>query len=162
KRWQQRDAIARQAGAQYGPGELLEGKTVLVRAEQGIGDQIMFASCLPELMERAGGCVIEAWPKLANLFARSFPQAKVIAFPAGEREEADCRIPIGSLPLVVGRDWPNFPKHAGYLRADQARVAHWRSELARLGPGPKVGVSWRGGTPRTGLPLRSTGVAGLA
>ena len=49
----------------------------------------------------------------------------------------------------------DFPRHGGYLVPDTARVAAWRARLAALGPGLKVGVSWRGGTPGTGQAARS-------
>jgi len=49
----------------------------------------------------------------------------------------------------------DFPQHTGYLKADPERVTKWRKKLAELGPGMKVGISWRGGTHNTRSPLRS-------
>ena len=160
KRWLQRDAIRRPGGIPACTGPL-GNRSILVTTEQGIGDQIMFASCLPEVIGMAAHCTIESWPKLVSLFARSFPSTTVVAFPA-EGVRADCQVPVGSLPLALNRGIAGFPPHEGYLRADPARVTHWRSELEHLGPGVKIGISWRGGTPRTGLPLRSISMAQLA
>ena len=56
--------------------EPLAGKSVLVYAEQGLGDEIMFASCFEDLLAMAGRCIIECDPKLAPIFARSFPRAR--------------------------------------------------------------------------------------
>jgi ADP-heptose:LPS heptosyltransferase len=66
---------------------------------------------------------------------------------------------MGSLPGLLGRTQGTFPVHDGYLLADPARKAAWRERLAALGPGLKVGLSWRGGTWNTrnlsrSIPLR--------
>ena len=142
-------------------GESLAGKRVLVQAEQGLGDQIMFGSCLPDVMSRAQETVIECDPRLAALFARSFPAAKIYGYrvkgePAWSHEPSpDFRVRYGDLPRLLRNRDEDFPRHSGYLVPDTARVAAWRARLAALGPGLKVGVSWRGGTPGTGQAARS-------
>ncbi|MCW5603617.1 MAG: tetratricopeptide repeat protein [Burkholderiales bacterium] len=134
----------------------LAGKTILVHGEQGLGDEIMFASCIPDLMARAGACVIECAPAFEKLFRRSFPAAAVrTASSAATGPAADCEVPAGSLPLHFRRSLADFPAHSGYLRADPQRVDYWKARLDALGPGVKVGLSWRGGTHRTRSPLRS-------
>jgi hypothetical protein len=137
-------------------GDLTE-RSILAYREQGLGDEIMFASCLPQLIERAGHTIIECSDKLKPLFERSFPRATVLSQDNAAREkvEADCEVPLGSLPLYFRQSADHFPAHAGYLRADPARLAAWRAKLDRLGPGLKVGISWRGGTYKTRSPLRS-------
>ena len=143
-------------------GSALAGRTILVHSEQGLGDEIMFASCLPQVVEAAGRCIIECSAKLENLFRRSFPHARVYAATADrsipeaiKAEPIECEAPGGSLPLHLRRSLADFPRHQGYLKADPQRVAAWRERLATLGPGLKVGISWRGGTHRTRSPLRS-------
>src|SRR4029077_10366218 len=61
-------------------GERLDGQTILVHAEQGIGDEILFAGCLRKLIAHAGRCVFVCEPRLEKLFARSFPRATVHGF----------------------------------------------------------------------------------
>ena len=144
-------------------GEPLTGNTVLVYAEQGLGDEIMFASCLPDLIARAGRCVIECTPRLTLLFRRSFPDAIVHGAEQSATDTSwlahaghiDFQVAIGSLPGFSRRQWSDFPQHAGYLRADSARVEHWRGRLRALGTGPHIGISWRGGMTSTRTPLRS-------
>jgi len=144
-------------------GAPIPGKTLLVCAEQGLGDQIMFASCFGEAIARAGRCVIECNPKLVELFRRSFAAASVYPEAAAEeapawsraREHIDRQILMGSLPGFFRRGREAFPRHAGYLRAAPERVAYWRSRLDALGPGPKIGLSWRGGMASTRRHLRS-------
>jgi tetratricopeptide (TPR) repeat protein len=143
-------------------GSPLEGRTLLVYGEQGLGDEIMFASCLPQVLAAARRCIVECSPRLEALFRRSFPQALVYAarpdraIPEDIRAQPiDFEAPSGSLPLYLRRTPGDFPQHCGYLRADPRRVAAWRERLAQLGPGLKVGISWAGGTHRTRSPLRS-------
>lgn len=142
-------------------GEALSGRRLLVQAEQGLGDQIMFASCLPDLLARARHTIIECDPRLVGLFARSFPAAavyhhRVKGNPDWSREPLpDIRARCGDLPRMLRNQDTDFPRHGGYLIADPARAARWRARLAALGTGLKVGLSWRGGTPGTGQAARS-------
>lgn len=139
----------------------LAGRTVLVRGEQGLGDEILFASCLSELMAQSGRCVIACAPRLRRLFQRSFPRATVMdregaaaALTCGDIRP-DFQVWSGSLPRRLRRQESDFPDHRGYLEADAEATARWRRRLAALGSGLKVGVSWKGGTLATGGPLRS-------
>jgi len=143
-------------------GSSLAGRTILIYREQGLGDEIMFASCLPQLIGAAGHCIIECEPRLLDLFRRSFPAATVYAStPDGSLpqeiagRDIDLSIPAGSIPRFLRRDLGDFPRHNGYLKADPARVAHWRERLSQLGPGLKVGISWAGGVRKTRRALRS-------
>ncbi len=154
------------APAHYGfarwQGEQCNGKTLLIVGEQGFGDQIMFASCFNDAMRRAGRCVIECDPRLAGLFRRSFPSAGIRpvvhagehAVPPAQTEPIDLQIPMGSLPGLFRNRWEEFPRHGGYLRADPERIVYWRARLDALGPGPKIGLSWRGGVAATRRHLR--------
>jgi tetratricopeptide (TPR) repeat protein len=162
--WRRRQAgeIHRRFAFPVWDGSSLAGRTILLYAEQGIGDQIMFASCIPEVIATAGHCVIECSVKLGELFRRSFPAATVHAGteddPSKWLSEAppiDLQLPIGSLPLFLRRSSANFPRHAGYLHADAEKVRAWRGRLDALGAGIKVGLSWRGGMPMSGRTRRS-------
>ena len=162
--------VARELPCPEWRGEGLGGKTILIRGEQGLGDEIMFASCFGEFMAGAGQCVIECAPRLERLFRRSFPGAIVFAgqqsaeVPAWwERAPAiDFQIPAGSVPRYLRRSCAAFPDHRGYLVPDPRRVVYWRDRLAALGSGPKVGISWRGGMPSTRRNLRSIELAAWA
>ena len=143
-------------------GSALAGRTLLIYSEQGLGDEIIFASCLPQIVEAAGRCIVECSAKLEALFRRSFPRARVYAATADrsvpdsiKAESIECEVPSGSLPLYLRRSLADFPRHRGYLNADPQRVAAWRERLSALGAGLKVGISWHGGTHKTRSPLRS-------
>lgn len=125
-------------------------KRLLVTAEQGVGDQIMFASVLGEL----GPCVIECEPRLTSLFARSFPEAKVHGWDAQTRGGitttrhgwlksvggAQQAAEMGSLPRILRRSLDEFPAPHAYLVPDEGEVAHWRTAF-----GPAIGICWRSG-----------------
>ena len=143
-------------------GEPLDGKTILVFGEQGIGDEILFAGCLPQVIEQAGQCVIECAPKLEELFRCSFPTAVVHGGVRGEGRQwlaacpkIDYETPSGSLPMFFRRRVEDFARQGGYLKAPDPRRRAMRERLSALGPGRKVGISWRGGTIVTGTFHRS-------
>ncbi len=135
------------------PGDLL------VYGEQGLGDEIMFSSMLPQALERAPRLRLAAQPRLVSLFARSFPGADVIPWDrdagAPDPGRAKRAVAIGSLGRFLRCSRDAFPQHQGYLRADSGRVAGFRDRLAALGPGRKIGISWRGGVPLTWRARRS-------
>ena len=139
-------------------GEPLAGRSIVVMQEQGLGDQIMFASCFGEIIQSASRCVITCAPRLEALFQRSFPGATVLAPAANSSVTVagiDYQVAAGTLPRYLRKSAADFPQHRGYLHADPARVAYWKERLAALGPGLKVGISWRGGTHKTRAPLRT-------
>ena len=131
-------------------GTSLAGRSILLLAEQGIGDQVMFASCLPDLLQQDATCFLECDARLVPLFARSFPQMETVAktsgsdFPAGIGR-CDVVEYLGTLPRFLRRRIEDFPERHGFLRPDPSQVAKWRSAFARLGSALKVGISWHGG-----------------
>jgi hypothetical protein len=143
-------------------GESFAGKSVLAYAEQGLGDEIMFASCFPDLGAEARRCVIECDPRLERLFARSFPAAAVFAGRLRRKHpwlaqagEIDLQVPAGSLPLRFRTAVGQFPAHRGYLRADPRLVTDYRDRLAALGGRVRVGIAWRGGVAKTRAAVRT-------
>lgn len=144
-------------------GTSLKEQRIHLLREQGLGDEIMFASCLGPVIEAAAECHLECDPRLATLFARSFPRLQVHAVDEGGEvqqqlmadDSFDQRSYIGSLPRYLRASVSQFPQHDGYLRADAERIAYWGDRLAALGPGLKVGLSWRGGTASTQQQRRS-------
>lgn len=123
----------------------LRGKTVLVWREQGVGDEISFASALPDLIERAGQVVVDCSPKLAELFARSFPKALVRAEDRARDPDCpgiDLHLPMGDLFPAFRPSLASFAQ-APYLLADPTKRRHWRDRLEGLGPEPKIGIAWK-------------------
>ncbi len=134
-------------------GTSLRDRTLHVMREQGLGDEIMYSSCFPQLIKDAKHCHIECEPRLEKLFVRSFPGATF--HPVGDDREkqqavmalpADVRSYTASLACYLRSALRDFPQHQGYLKPDPERVRHWQAQLAALGAGLKIGISWRGGT----------------
>lgn len=129
-------------------GEVLEGKTLLVVAEQGIGDELLAANMYGEIAQNAARCFIECDPRLTGLFERSFPEATFLPRVQGKvLSSASQSFDFKSLGLSMAR-WlrskpENFPGSVGYLIPDPLRAGFWRWRVAQLGAGLKVGISWR-------------------
>ena len=117
-------------------------KTILLHAEQGLGDTIQFARYAP-LLARAGATVVlEVQPALKTLFATLPGIASVHA--RGEPLPAyDVHCPLGSLPLALKTAPDTIPAALPYLRAGETRIAKWRPLLQEL-PGKRVALSWAG------------------
>jgi hypothetical protein len=156
-------APVRSFGFPVWAGESLAGKVLLVHAEQGLGDNILFANCLPDMLAEAAHVVIETPAALKCLFARSFVGATVIGRDPRDIDRAwmqglpvpDFETPIGSLARWRRRRVADFPAHQGYLRADSGKVAVWRDRLRQQAPGPWLGLAWRGGLARSAGAQRS-------
>jgi len=134
-------------------GEPIDGRTLLLHAEQGLGDTIQFlryARLLAANGAAKARVVLEVQPPLLRLSARLGEFAQVVA--AGERlPDFDLHCPLLSLPLAFGTTLETIPCAVPYLDADAMQVAQWRRRLAGL-PGLKVGLAWAGGF-RPGLPM---------
>ena len=132
-------------------GESLTGKRILLIGEQGLGDEIMFASCVAEIAKQAKATTLSSDVRLIPLFARSFPHVTCVRTGALKKntepkrdQEFDYQILMGSVPRLLRQDAKNYHCKA-YLVADPARVACWKERYATLGTKVKIGISWRGG-----------------
>jgi tetratricopeptide (TPR) repeat protein len=138
----------------------LPGKTLLLHAEQGLGDTIQFARYLPRLAAGGAKVILEVHPELKALLTRLAGGATVIAF--GEaRPPFDLHCPLGSLPLALKTEPASVPADIPYLAADPARVERWRPRLAALGS-PRVAIVWAGNAAHANDRNRSLPLAKLA
>lgn len=149
-------------------GEALVGKHILLVGEQGIGDEIMFASIIPEILAEASQCTMTCLPKMEFLLRRSFPAVRVVPVARSGSEAStaseqlldrdgpiDTWLPLASLGLRRRRDIDAFPVAKPYLTAEPAQIDTWRRRLRSVGTGRYVGLSWRGGTDLTDTKKRS-------
>jgi ADP-heptose:LPS heptosyltransferase len=150
-------------------GGPLTGRTILVYGEQGIGDEIMFASCLPDLLAQADRVIVAAEARLIPLFQRSFPRVNVIhraLIREPHRLESlgpiDFQIAAGSVPRYTRRRLEDFPARSHYLFAAAEACVAWEERLAGLGPGRSVGISWHGGKEPRAVRDRSVSLEGWA
>ena len=135
--------------------------TVICYGEQGIGDEVLFSSCLPDFCADVEYPVIDTMPRLKGLFARSFPKADVIGsrYEDIEIKGADAHVSMAVLPKWYrpNREAFDRPPH---LVADPERRLMVRALLDSM-PGVKVGIAWNGGLPDTRQHDRSTEFKGL-
>lgn len=140
-------------GESYWKGE--ETETLVVVGEQGLGDEISFASIYPDLLKdpKVKNVVIECDERLESLFRRSFD---VPVFgtrfqrqkPWLSHYKPTAHVLSGSLGRYYRLTDESFTK-SPYLKADPERRLQWRALLDSLGPKPKVGIAWTGGLKKT-------------
>ena len=137
-----------------------KGKTVIAYGEQGLGDEISFSSCIPDLIRDSKKVIIDCDKKLAGLFKRSFPEADVYGtrfkneVKFAQDYGVDHRVAFGDLPRFYRNASSEFPGKP-YLVADPERRIQWKALLDSLGPEPKIGIAFTGGLLSTGYKKRS-------
>jgi hypothetical protein len=120
----------------------LHRKTILLHAEQGLGDTIQFARYAPLLARRGAKVVLEVPAELATLLRRLDGVAGVVARGA-PLPGFDVHCPMGSLPLALATEPATIPAEIPYLAASPERIAAWRPRLAALAS-PRVAIAWSG------------------
>ena len=134
-------------------GESLDGKSILVWNEQGIGDEIMFANTFPDLLDRAKEVFVECESRLVPLFERSFPGIQAFARDNPpdatlNRPDIDYQIAAGDLGQYLRPNLESFPKHTGYIKPDPQNVSRLRERYLELGKNTfVVGINWKSGNP---------------
>jgi tetratricopeptide (TPR) repeat protein len=123
-------------------GEPLAGKSILLHAEQGLGDTIQFARLAPLVAAAGAGVLLEVDAPLYELMRDAFPGVEV--FARGQRLPAfDCQCPLLSVPRVLGITLENVPARVPYLAPDEARLREWQARIAGP-PARRVGLAWAG------------------
>ncbi len=149
-------------------GQALAGRHLLVQGEQGFGDEIMFFSLVPQLLEQGARVTLVGQPQLASLWRESF--AGVVCHPlardasgafrlsepdfaaALDADRPDYQIACGSLPRWLRRTPADFERQAPFITPRASDVGQWREWLEqRVGPAAvrRIGLAWSG---RRGAP----------
>ena len=129
-------------------GTPIAGKRILVWTEYGLGDEILFASLLPEIARVAAHCTLVCSPRLVSLFARSLPGLTVLPWDTTLDGAYDVRMPLTDLAQMLRPSLASFPAHDGYLHVDPGKADALK---ARYGAGkPVIGISWRSAAGPTG------------
>lgn len=122
-------------------GQDLQGRSILVIGEQGLGDAMQFARYLPLLQERGARVTFHVVPALHSLFEDAFPGCKLVS--RGDVDKPDFQCLLLSLPYGFRTTVATIPARVPYLRSRPGLRAEWEQ---RLGPrrGPRVGLVWSG------------------
>jgi len=127
-------------------GDASKSCRLLLWAEQGIGDQIIYASMIADLVSSPMSIALEVDPRLAPLYRRSFPRLTVLPRrdpPLVNPADYDCQAPLASLGRWLRRSFESFPRHGGFLKPDPARVEAYRSRLGGNQATRIIGISWK-------------------
>jgi Flp pilus assembly protein TadD len=123
-------------------GESLAGRTILLCAEQGLGDTLQFIRYAPLVKARGGQVVIQC-PEMLHRLLGNTPGIDRFAAGEGSLETFDCQIPLLSLPTIFGARPEDIPADVPYLFAEPDRVARWKQRLAG-DESLKIGIAWQG------------------
>jgi len=132
-------------------GENIEGKTLLVWREQGIGDELLFATALHELESTGAKIIVETDPRFVETFTRSFPKyvVRAQAFNSLSFESVHCdfdlQIPIGALMRIYRSTLEDFDKNRPYIVVDPHKKQKFVERLAPYRDKKLVGFCWRSG-----------------
>jgi len=125
-------------------GSPLDGRTILVRAEQGLGDTLQFIRYLPLVQRRGGRVILVCQSPLVRLLSRSRGLGVERLLAHGDPlPEHDVHVPLLSLPGLLGTTLESVPADVPYLEAEPQRVAAWRQRLGSY-RGLKIGIVWQG------------------
>ncbi len=136
-------------------GQPLEGKTILVWGEQGVGDEIHFAEMVPDLFEAGARVILECETRLAPLFRRSFSAVTCIPRqtpPAAEalNPDIDFQCPSGDLAGWLRSGWGAFPGRSSFLTANHARAEALKETYQAGSRDLVVGIAWISKNPEVG------------
>jgi tetratricopeptide (TPR) repeat protein len=129
----------------------IAGRSILLLAEQGLGDTIQFARYATLLRQRGARILLQCPPTLAGLLA---PVVDAVVPPGAPPPPHDLHAPLMSLPMALDTRLDSIPAETPYLHPDPARKQLW---AARIGPAtrPRVGIAWAGSPAHPEDDLRS-------
>ncbi len=136
-------------------GEDLASKRILIWGEQGVGDEVLFSSMIPDLIDAGANVVLQSDERLVPLFTRSFPGlicTSMEDFGTADNEGLvfDYHTPIGHIGKWVRPDQKSFPDRASYLVADPDLRNQLRDRYLDGGNRTIIGIAWNSKGPDYG------------
>jgi tetratricopeptide (TPR) repeat protein len=122
--------------------EQIAGKTILLHAEQGLGDTIQFCRYAPLFAKRGARVILEVQRPLRELMSVVPGVAQVVA-KGDELPSFDLHCPLLSLPLAFGTNRATIPSHTPYLHPPPSAATNWDIRLGSR-PRPRIGLVWSG------------------
>jgi tetratricopeptide (TPR) repeat protein len=158
-RWQCQELLPEPLPENGWDGSDLQGRTLLLHAEQGFGDTIQFIRYVPRLAERGGQVIVECPPELARLLA-TIPGISQLLSTGEPRPPFDVHLPLMSLPRVLGETPETLPNQIPYLQPPpDCNISLENSPFSPPSPPPhphplRIGIAWASGKPRYHRRLR--------
>ncbi len=137
----------------------IAGRTILLYAEQGLGDTLQFVRYVPLVAERGARVILEVQRPLMSVLS-GLPGVERLIARGDPLPDFDLECPLMSLPHAFGTTLDRVPTAIPYLRPDPRRAAAWSERMAE-GEGLRVGLVWAGNPRFPGDALRSPRLAGL-
>lgn len=156
-RWRCKRFVARPSPRPFWDGTPLQGRSIVLAAEQGLGDTLQFVRYAPLVKQRGGEVTVVCPFYLLPLLSRCAGIDRLVA-REGHLPDCDAHTPLLNLPALFGTTLTSIPGTIPYLYPDNGLVCRWRNELARL-PGFKIGIAWQGNRDHPMDPLRSVPLA---
>jgi tetratricopeptide (TPR) repeat protein len=123
-------------------GSPLDGRTILLYAQHGLGDTLQFIRYVPRVAGMGGRVILQVQPSLLPLF-KNEPAAAAVLATSEDPGLFDVQASLLELPAILGDTLETIPASVPYLRADPALAARWRARLEH-DRGFKVGIAWHG------------------
>lgn len=124
----------------------LDGKTILIWSEQGVGDTLNWSARISSISDLAENCILQCPEKLGSLLSRSFPNIKIESVDKDyglSRTDIDFHFPLGSIYQLFPPTGANNDMRNTLLVPDPDRVAFWKERLRSIGAGPYIGLAWK-------------------
>jgi tetratricopeptide (TPR) repeat protein len=121
--------------------ESLSDKTILIHAEQGLGDTIQFCRYIKMVSDLDAKVIFEVQKPLVRLL-KDLPGVSTLIAKGDPLPEFDFHCPLLSLPLAFKTDLNSIPSARSYLEAEVVRIAYWKDRIK--GDGLKIGIAWQG------------------
>jgi hypothetical protein len=123
-------------------GSPLDGRTIVLHAEQGLGDTLHFVRYAPLVKKKGGTVIVECQPALTGLLKRTGGIDRLIG-QGTALPPYDVQAPLPSLPAILGTTAETVPADIPYVMPDERLVEQWRQELNAVA-GFRIGISWQG------------------
>ena len=142
-------------------GEDIKGRKLLIWREQGLGDEIEFATCLTDVYELNLDVILECDPRLVDIYQRTFPtfhirpeSITVDYFPVADDFDIQCA--VGSLPRLFRRDIKSFEREIIPLKIKESAIQDFQARLSKYSDKKIIGICWRSGIFSIGRNLNYT------
>ncbi len=141
-RWKRKQTLPRPFPQPFWDGSPLQGRTILLHMEQGLGDMLQFIRYAPLVKDRGGTVIAECPASLIPLFSSCAGIDRLVPESSG-LPDFQVHAPLMSLPRLFGTTLATIPAIVPYLKVDEHLVECWREKIGSAAQF-KIGIAWQG------------------